>query len=45
MGKVIGLKLTGKDRELIKQIEESGLSNSENEIRCRRFVIFCNKKF
>ena len=29
MSKVIGLKLTDKDKELIKQIEYSGLSNSE----------------
>jgi transcriptional regulator with PAS, ATPase and Fis domain len=29
MNKVIGLKLTDKDKKLIKQIEDSGLSNSE----------------
>ena len=29
MNKVIGLKLTDTDKELIKQIENSGLSNSE----------------
>jgi len=29
MSKVIGLKLIEKDKELIKQIEASGLSNSE----------------
>jgi len=29
MSKVIGLKLTDKDKELTKQIENSGLSNSE----------------
>lgn len=29
MNKVVGLKLTDKDKKLIKQIEDSGLSNSE----------------
>jgi len=29
MSKVIGLKLTNNDKKLIKQIEDSGLSNSE----------------
>jgi len=29
MNKVIGLKLTDKDKKLSKQIEDSGLSNSE----------------
>lgn len=29
MNKVIGLKLTDKDKKLIKQIEDSGLSNSD----------------
>lgn len=29
MSKVIGLKLTDKDKELTEQIEDSGLSNSE----------------
>lgn len=29
MNKVIGLKLTDKDKKLTRQIEDSGLSNSE----------------